>query len=88
MVGQSKKHSLLEAFLNVGAGWLISFCANLIVLPWFGFNVTPTDALGIGAVFTVIAIARSYLMRRLFNWWHLKKHVDRLDKVATMGGEQ
>lgn len=64
---QTKRMSLVESCANVAVGWSINTVANLLVLPLFGFNVTLRDALGIGAVFTVIAIVRNYLVRRAFN---------------------
>lgn len=64
---QSKLESLVEAWVNVAIGWSINFGANLIVLPAFGYPVTLGDALGIGVVFTVISVARSYAVRRWFN---------------------
>jgi len=64
---QSRLGSLIEAAVNTALGWSINFVANLIVLPRFGFHVTPLDAAGIGVVFTVISIARGYLVRRWFN---------------------
>ena len=70
MTGQKKKHSLLESFINIGIGFGISFTANIIVLPFFGFNVHPVDAFNIGIIFTIISIIRSYCVRRLFNYLH------------------
>lgn len=67
MTGQSRLESLVEAVVNILIGFGINFTANLIVLPWFGFALTPTDAFGIGLVFTAISLARSYLIRRWFN---------------------
>lgn len=64
---QSRLGSLIEALFNVLIGFGINFAANLVILPIFGFNVTPTDALGIGVFFTIISIARSYVIRRWFN---------------------
>lgn len=66
-MNQTRLGSLIEALVNVAIGFGINLAANLIVLPWFGFNVTVSDALGIGVVFTVISIARSYVIRRWFN---------------------
>ena len=66
-MAQTRLGSFVEAWANIAVGFGINFTANLIVLPWFGFDVTPTDALGIGAVFTAISLARSYVIRRWFN---------------------
>jgi hypothetical protein len=64
---QTRLGSFVEAWANIVVGFSINFCANLVVLPWFGFNVTPGAAFGIGVVFTVISLARSYVLRRWFN---------------------
>lgn len=64
---QTRLGSLIEACVNIVIGFAINFCANLIVLPWFGFNVSAGQAFGIGLVFTVIAIGRMYVIRRYFN---------------------
>jgi hypothetical protein len=64
---QTRLQSLIEALLNVLVGYGINFVANLLILPLFGFNVTLTQNLAIGAIFTAISIVRSYLIRRYFN---------------------
>lgn len=66
-MNQSRLGSLIEAVANVAIGFAINFTANLLVLPLFGFAVTASSALGIGAVFTVISVARTYCVRRWFN---------------------
>lgn len=64
---QSRLQSLVEAWLNVLIGFAINMVANVIVLPAFGYHVTIGDAFGIGLVFTVISVVRSYALRRWFN---------------------
>lgn len=64
---QTRLGSLLESLMNIFIGLLISIGANLIVLPAFGYPVSPGDAIGIGLVFTLISLIRSYLIRRWFN---------------------
>ena len=64
---QSRLESFIEAWVNVAIGFGINFTANMLVLPRFGFNVTAGQAFGIGLVFTVISVARSYAIRRFFN---------------------
>lgn len=78
MLGQSRRHSLFESLTNVVVGFGISTVANIIVLPWFGYHVTPGDAAGIGGVLTVVSIARSYCLRRLYNWWDCRRHQNSL----------
>lgn len=73
-MNQTRLGSLIEALANVVIGFSINWCANLLILPLFGFNVTGGQAFGIGVFFTAISIARSYALRRWFN--------ARLHKVA------
>ena len=70
---QPKLESLFESVLNVLVGFIISVIATLIVLPLFGFAVTGGQSIVISAVFTVLSIARSYFLRRLFERWRLRK---------------
>jgi membrane protein implicated in regulation of membrane protease activity len=66
-MNQSRLGSLIEALFNVAIGFAINFCANMLILPLFGFNVTGSQAFGIGVFFTVISVIRSYAVRRWFN---------------------
>jgi hypothetical protein len=59
--------SATEAVTNVAIGYLVSVAANIIVLPMFGYNVTIADSFAIGLAFTAISLARSYILRRVFN---------------------
>ena len=64
---QSKRESLIETLTNVSIGWFISFIANMLVLPLFGYNINLTDGVLISIIFTVISIIRGYVVRRWFN---------------------
>ena len=64
---QTKKQSLIETLTNVGIGWFISFIANMLVLPLFGYNINLTDGVLISIIFTIISIVRGYVVRRWFN---------------------
>lgn len=59
--------SFVEAWANIGVGFAINFAANMLILPHFGFAITAGKAFGIGVVFTVISLVRSYVLRRWFN---------------------
>lgn len=72
--GQSKRGSLAEALVNVLVGFGVATGANLLVLPWFGLKLSVSDAVGIGAVLTVVSIVRSYALRRFFNWLHVERN--------------
>ena len=64
---QTKRQSLIETLMNVGIGWFISFIANMLVLPLFGYNINLTDGVLISIIFTIISIVRGYMVRRWFN---------------------
>lgn len=67
---QLKRHSLLEAFIGTAIGFGVSWLANMLVLPLFGFSVTASAAAWIGVIFTIVSVIRSYYVRRLFNYLH------------------
>ncbi len=58
--------SLLEAFANVTAGYVIAVITQMIIFPLFGLWMSVGTNLEIGAVFTAVSIARSFTLRRLF----------------------
>jgi len=64
---QNRLNSFIESIANVIIGFLINFIANIYVLPLFGFNITISQSIQIGLIFTLISIIRSYLIRRWFN---------------------
>jgi hypothetical protein len=66
-MNQSRLGSFIEAWVNVAIGFGINFAANMVILPLFGFNITVADNLLIGLLYTVISVARSYVIRRWFN---------------------
>ena len=64
---QSKMESMIESLTSTTIGWFISFIANMLVLPLFGYNINLTDGLLISIIFTIISIVRGYVVRRWFN---------------------
>lgn len=65
---QSRIDSLMEAFCNVLIGFSINFVANWLILPWFfGIEADLASFATLGGIYTVISIARSYVIRRVFN---------------------
>jgi len=69
-VSQSRAHSFLEACVNIAIGFGVALGAQLVIFPWFGIHIPFEQDLAIGGLFTVVSLVRSYLIRRLFNWWH------------------
>lgn len=72
MIGQKRKHSLLESLLNVLIGYGIALAAQIIVFPFFGIHIAMHDNILIGIIFTGVSIVRSYFLRRFFNLMHVK----------------
>jgi hypothetical protein len=66
-MSQTRLGSFIESWANVAIGFAINWCANMLILPLFGFRVTGAQAFGIGVIFTVISVVRSYALRRAFN---------------------
>lgn len=65
---QTKLGSFIEAWVNVFIGFWINFAANLVILPMFGFEgLTLSTNFYIGLAYTVVSVARSYVIRRWFN---------------------
>ena len=65
---QLKRHSFIESITNVVCGYGIAVTTQVIVFPWFGLKCSLENNLKIGMIFTVVSIARSYALRRIFNW--------------------
>lgn len=66
-MNQSRLGSLIEALFNVAIGFGINMAANFLILPLIGFNITLGQNLFVGVLYTVISVARSYVIRRWFN---------------------
>ena len=65
-VAQSRRMALAEAVTNVIVGYGLAVLAQLLAFPVFGIRVSLWENLAIGSMFTVVSMARSYLLRRLF----------------------
>lgn len=66
-MNQSRLGSLIEAVFNTAIGLAINLVAQRVVFPLFGFDPSFATNLSIAAIFTVISIVRSYVVRRWFN---------------------
>lgn len=64
---QTKLQSLYESFINIFIGYIVALVSQLLVFPLFDINVSFADNLLIGLYFTIISLARSYIIRRYFN---------------------
>ena len=66
-MSQSRALSALEAGTNVVVGYGLAVLVQLVLFPVFGLSVALADSLRIGLVFTLVSLARSYALRRLFD---------------------
>jgi hypothetical protein len=63
--------SLIEALFNVAIGFAINFVANMVILPLIGFHISLGQNLFIGVLYTLVSVARSYVIRR---WFYARLH--------------
>ena len=60
--------SFVEAVTNIVVGYFLAVVMQIIVFPLFGLDVSLGENLLLGLAFTVVSLARSYTLRRVFNW--------------------
>lgn len=63
---QSRTISLVESLTNVAIGYGIAVVTQIVVFPLFGLSTTIAENMVMGAIFTVVSIARSFTLRRMF----------------------
>ena len=63
---QSRSMSLVEAVANVVVGYGVAVVTQILIFPVFGLHTTLAQNLKLGLVFTIVSIARSFALRRLF----------------------
>lgn len=64
---QSKKHSFIESLLNTLIGYLIAVATQLLIFPLYNIHLELHQNLSMAMIFTLISIARNYIIRRYFN---------------------
>ena len=69
---QTRRQSMIETCINVAIGYLVALLAQILVFPMFDIHIPLSSNIAIGAIFTVVSIARSFAVRRLFNRLHAK----------------
>lgn len=70
--GQSRLHSFIESILNIVIGFGVAIGAQLAIFPLFGIQISLSQNLGIGFLFTLVSLMRSYALRRFFNFLHIR----------------
>lgn len=66
---QTRRQSMVETISSVVIGFTVSVLAGMEVYPAFGHSFTLSQNIGITIIFTLLSIARGYVMRRIFNRW-------------------
>lgn len=61
---------MVEATANILVGYGVAVLTQVLVFPLFGLEASLGENLLIGAIFTLISLARSFALRRLFNRIH------------------
>lgn len=63
---QTRWMSFVESVANVLVGYGVAVLTQMLVFPLFGMRASVTDNLLIGVIFTVVSLARSFTLRRVF----------------------
>jgi hypothetical protein len=63
---QSRLMSFVEAITNVILGYSVAVATQILIFPIFGLHTTLAQNLKMGVVFTIVSIARSFALRRVF----------------------
>jgi hypothetical protein len=90
---QSRRHSLIEAAVNVVTGMIIAFVISQLahvyekeiqIYIWSGFtwSISPGSNLVMTIILTVISVARGYAWRRHFNKRLIKEKNNEIDKKS------
>ena len=77
---QTRWMSFMEAVTNIVVGYGLAVLTQIVVFPLFGLYASLSDNLLMGVAFTTILLARSYVLRRLFNatWWEVSTSAEEL----------
>jgi len=58
--------SAVESVTNVVVGLVVSLAVQVAVFPSFGLCLDASRHVALAAIFTAVSVARSYIVRRLF----------------------
>jgi len=63
---QTRLMSLVESVANVIVGYGVAVVTQILIFPVFGLHTTLAQNLLMGLAFSVVSVARSFALRRLF----------------------
>lgn len=81
-MSQPKLHSFVESIVNVLIGLGINVYFQTLVFPIFHIYIPLHTNLQIAAIFTVISILRSFILRRVFNKIHVHLYDKKNERTA------
>ena len=64
---QTKLDSFIEALFSTFIGFVVSFTANILIMPVLGIPVSLSQNFALTVAFTFVSVARSYFVRRWAN---------------------
>jgi hypothetical protein len=63
---QTRLMSFVECVANVIIGYGVAVATQILIFPVFGLHASLVQNLQMGAVFTLVSMARSFALRRVF----------------------
>jgi hypothetical protein len=65
-VVQARKHSLIESVSNTAVGFGVGLASQIVIFPMFGIHIRVSQNMKMAFWFTLVSIARGYVLRRWF----------------------
>jgi len=62
------KKSFIESFIDIGSGFLLAILTQIIIFPFFNYEVTITNSISLACIFTCISLIRSWCWRIYFSY--------------------
>lgn len=69
-MSQTGWQSFVEVNASTAVGFVVSWAATPFILLAFGLEAGAAKSFGITAVYTLLSLARGWVMRRVFNRLH------------------
>jgi hypothetical protein len=66
---QSRRMSFVESWANIAVGLGLAYVMNFAILAAFHTPISHRQNLVMTSIMTVVSLARSYTLRRIFNRW-------------------
>jgi predicted membrane protein len=85
---QTSRQALTETLIGTAVGFILSLLVwQFVVRPFWGLQTTFVSNLNITLLFTVVSIARGYVVRRFFNMLTHKNNKSHKHENTTTAGD-